>query len=150
MANSSICFDTLTKYSPMNSEKYTLLSILIKEFENRFQDCRKNSQFSGIFVTSFSADINTLPANFYIECIDLQSFNSNIWLCFFVFYKIFFMKTFIRSLLPEKNIPRFTITPYLCHLFLAVCTFVNNYFQSWNTGIVKFHQKSLMNTLRTC
>ena len=53
----------------MNSKKYAaVLAVLIKEFENRFQDCRKNSQFSGIFVTSFSADINTLPANFDSFC----------------------------------------------------------------------------------
>jgi len=41
-------FDTLAKHIPVNSEKYAALpSILIKEFENRFQDCRKIHQFFG-------------------------------------------------------------------------------------------------------
>lgn len=39
-ANSCLYFDTLVKHSPENREKYaTVLSILIQEFENRFQDC---------------------------------------------------------------------------------------------------------------
>lgn len=34
-------FDTLAEHSPVNSKMYAaLLSILIKEFKNRFQDCR--------------------------------------------------------------------------------------------------------------
>ena len=40
MVNNCICFDTLAKHSPVNSEKgAAMLSVLIKEFENRSQDC---------------------------------------------------------------------------------------------------------------
>ena len=40
MANNCMPFDTLAEHSPVNSEKHAaMLSILIKEFENRFQDC---------------------------------------------------------------------------------------------------------------
>jgi len=35
-------FDTLAKHIPINSKEYAvMLSLLIKEFENRFQDCKK-------------------------------------------------------------------------------------------------------------
>ena len=58
----------------MNSEKYAvLLSILIKEFENRLHNSWKKHHFGGIIATPFSVDINTLPANFQMECIELQS-----------------------------------------------------------------------------
>ena len=37
VANNFMHFDVLAKHSPVNSEKYAaLLSVLIKEFENRF------------------------------------------------------------------------------------------------------------------
>ena len=42
MANNCVHFDSLAKHSPVNSEKYTaVLSLLIKEFESWFQDCKK-------------------------------------------------------------------------------------------------------------
>jgi len=38
-------FDTLAKHTSVNAEKYTaLLSVLIKEFENRFQDFKKKEK----------------------------------------------------------------------------------------------------------
>ena len=44
MANNFRYFDMLAKDSTVNSEKYAaMLSVLIKEFENRFQDCQKKS-----------------------------------------------------------------------------------------------------------
>ena len=46
-------FDILTKRSPVNSKKYAAVSpVLIMEFENWFQDCKKkkkNHLFFGIF-----------------------------------------------------------------------------------------------------
>ena len=40
MANNCMYCDTLAKHSRVNSEKYAaMLCVLIKEFENRFQDC---------------------------------------------------------------------------------------------------------------
>jgi len=51
-------FDTLHNHSPVNSKKYAaVLSVLIKEFENRFQDCQKTHQFSGIFATPFPGSV---------------------------------------------------------------------------------------------
>ena len=65
-------FDILAKHNPVNSEKFApMLSALIKEFENRFECCQNNLQF--IFISPFSVDINTLTANFQMECIELQS-----------------------------------------------------------------------------
>lgn len=68
-------FDTLAKHTSVNAEKYTaLLSVLIKEFENRFQDLKKKKKrFFCIFAISFLADINTLPADFQSKCTELQS-----------------------------------------------------------------------------
>lgn len=64
---------TLPKHNTVNRGKYaTMLSVLTDEFENWFQDCKNNCQFFGIFETSFSVNINILPGNFQIECIQLQ------------------------------------------------------------------------------
>lgn len=71
--NNYVHFATLSKHGPVNTEKYTaLLSALIQEFENRFKDFQKNSLYFSIFATPFSADINSVPANFQMECIELQ------------------------------------------------------------------------------
>ena len=44
MRNNVICFDALAKHRPVNSRKdAALLFILVKEFENRFQDFQKIS-----------------------------------------------------------------------------------------------------------
>ena len=46
MANNFVHFDTLAEDSPVNREKYAVvLSVLIKEFENRFQHCKRNYNF---------------------------------------------------------------------------------------------------------
>ncbi len=46
MANNCVHFDSLAKHSPVNSEKYTaVLSLLIKEFESWFQDCKKKKSY---------------------------------------------------------------------------------------------------------
>jgi len=42
MANNCVYFDTLVKHSALNNEEYAaVLFIFIKEFEKRFQDCKK-------------------------------------------------------------------------------------------------------------
>jgi len=65
VANNCVHFGMLAKHSPVNNEKYTsLLSVLIKEFENRSQDFQYSHEFWGLFATPFSVNINTLPANF--------------------------------------------------------------------------------------
>jgi len=52
-----------------------VLSILIKEFENKFQDFKKQKthQFLCVFLTQFAVHINTLPVNLQMEYIELQS-----------------------------------------------------------------------------
>lgn len=47
-----------------------------------------------MFATPFSVDTNTLPANFQMKCIELQSDNQLMSL----------YQTFLRLLLPEYNI----------------------------------------------
>jgi len=72
MANNCVHFVTLAKDSPVISEKYAaLLSVLKKKFENRFEGCKKIYQLT--FETPFSVGINSLPVNFPMECIELQS-----------------------------------------------------------------------------
>jgi len=69
-------FDTLVRnIFTVNSEKYTaVISVLLQEFESRFRDFKKkNHYFFAIFANSFSVDINTLPANFQMECRQLPS-----------------------------------------------------------------------------
>ena len=67
-------FSTLAKHTSVNTEKYAaLLFNLVQEFQNRFQDFRKNQPSFLIFATPFSEDINILPANLQMECIELQS-----------------------------------------------------------------------------
>jgi len=57
----------------------------------------KSSIYKKWFVTPFPVDKNTLPANAQMECVELLS-----------------------------DI-HFTTTPYSCHGFLSVHTFVNSY-----------------------
>ena len=144
MANDLMHFDVLAKHRPVNSKKYAaLLSILIKGFENRFQDLWKVINIFGIFVTPFSVDINTLPAHFQMKCVELQSaiqVKDLISSCYW---------TLTRSALTEKNIPCFTIMPYSHHCFLTVCALVSSCFQGWITGRIIFHQNSLTSTVRT-
>ena len=74
MANNCMHFDTLAKHSPVNRKKICSFNLCFdNELENMFQDCQKSHKFFGIFATPFSVNTNTLPANFNIECIELQS-----------------------------------------------------------------------------
>ena len=143
MAINCVHFNTLAKHSSVSGEECSaLLSVLIKEFvkelESRVQGWKKKKKKKKkefMFVTSFSVDINILPENFQMECIKLQS---DIQLKNLI---MFLYQTFLRPLLPEKNILRFITIPYSCHHFLAESTLVNNC-PGWGTGRVKFHQIS--------
>lgn len=110
---------TLATHGALNSEYAALFSFLILKFENRFQDYRKNHQFFVIFVTPFSVSINTLQANFQVKWIELQS-GIHLKNVVMSLYQIS-----IKTILPEKNIPRFTSIPYSCCHFLAVRTLVS-------------------------
>lgn len=135
-ASNFMHFDMLAKHSFVNSKKYVaILSILIKELENRFQECWKN-QFFGIFATPCTAEVNVLAANFQMGCTELQSFNSKFW-CLDQFYK-----TSYQGKTPLNSQSR------LIHA-IAFCIFVYNYFRGWITGRVKLDQKHLISTMRT-
>lgn len=90
MANNSMHFDTLAKHSTLNGEEYTaMLSVLVKEFQ-----------------APLPVDTNTLRADFQVECIELQSgiqLKNPIMSVY---------QTFIRPLLREGNVLRFTVKPY--------------------------------------
>ena len=47
MANNCMNFDIMAKHGSEKRKKknVTLLSVMAKEFENRFQDCQKNTDF---------------------------------------------------------------------------------------------------------
>ncbi|KAF0747377.1 general transcription factor II-I repeat domain-containing protein 2B-like [Aphis craccivora] len=124
-ANNFIYFSVLDKYNPKNSKKYfSLILILIYEFETRFQDFRKNNQLFAIFLTPFSVDITAVETKFQMNCIELQSdiqlkekFNQSSLLDFYKLY------------LPKETDPVLHTMPYSCSRFSAVLTFVNNCFQ---------------------
>lgn len=70
MAHNFVHFDILAECSPVNTEKYAaLLSILMKKFENRFQDCWIPGLFWGMSATAFSININIWYENSQMECI---------------------------------------------------------------------------------
>jgi len=133
MAHNCLHVDTLAKRRALNSKEYAAaLSVVIKEFENRFQDGWKDNQF--MFVALFSVDVSTWPVNIQMECVELQSVTQlkNLTLSLY--------QTSLSLLLPEREILHFPITSYSCYCFLAVCTFVKNC-QGWCTRRVKCHRK---------
>jgi len=73
MNHNCLQLHTLAKHRLVKSKKdAVMLSALVKEFENRLQDCQKTSLFC-ILAIPFSVDINTSPVNFQTECIEAQS-----------------------------------------------------------------------------
>ena len=137
-------FRALVKVSPVNRERYVaVLSILIQQFKNRFQDWWRNHHFFWCICNYTLVNTDTLSADFQMGCMGLQSdiqLKNQIMSLY---------QTFLSPVFPGRDIPQSTVMPYSCHLFLAVRTFVNNSFQRWITGRVKFHQKSLTDTLGT-
>lgn len=67
-ANNHLHFDTQAKHGALISEECAaMLPGLVKEFDDRFQDCKKN------YVYASSWYKNTLPADFQMERIEFQS-----------------------------------------------------------------------------
>lgn len=116
MANNIMCFDTLVKQSPVNSEKYAaLLCILIEEFENRFQD-RKKRRFFGVCNSTFIPH----KSIFQMECIDMP------WDVQLKDLIMPLYQTFIRGKYHSLQSHLIPVTA------LAEHTFVNNYCQGWS------------------
>jgi len=58
-------FAAIVKHSPVNCEECAaVLSVLIKEFQNRLQPYKKNYQFFGLYATPFSIHVYTLLVHF--------------------------------------------------------------------------------------
>lgn len=128
----------------MNSKKYAaLLSILIREFENRFQDCKKNPNFFWFICDSFSSWHKYMTCKFSNEMHRVAIRYSTEKLDH-VSLLDFHKPSFIREKYPSLHSHSLSMSS-----LLAVRIFVNNCFQRWITGRIKFHQKSLTNTLRT-
>lgn len=139
-AKSCVHFGSLAEHSPVSSRKYTaMLPILLKEFENMLQDCWKK-------ILIFWSACNSIFSQH--KYMTWESSNGVQRVVIRYSTKKSDQASFISLILPEKNIPPFTVTLYSCHHFLVVRTFVTNYFQGWCLGIVKFHQKYLTNSLR--
>ena len=117
-------------------------SIWYKNLKTDFKIFEKIIFFS--ISTPFSVNINMLPANCQMECLELQSDTQ-----LKEFDRVSLHWTFTGPIFPEINIPCFTITPYSRHHYLAASVFVSNYFQERNTLRVKLEPKYLMSTLRT-
>lgn len=60
-------FDTLAEH---RAKYAAVFSVLVQELENRSKDCKTSDQFMS--ARPLSVDINTLPANFQMQCIELQ------------------------------------------------------------------------------
>ena len=123
MANNFICLLFWLNTVLWTAEKICIfLPIFIKEFEKIFQDCWKYHQFFCMFVIPFSININKFHVNFRVEYIHMQS---GIQL-----KKIDHVSLldFYKASLTREHIPLFTVTPYSCHHFLAVWTFVKKHF----------------------
>lgn len=90
MTTSCVHFDTLAKYSSVDSKKYAaLLSVLIKKFDNRFKDCKKFILFFFFFFFFVYLQLqfqSTEKPDLWIFSwnVELQSgINSKIWLQLF-------------------------------------------------------------------
>lgn len=88
-----------------------MLSFLIKEFEDWFQDCQKIILF---FQVHLHLTKETRLAHFQVESIGLQTDIQLKNLIISLYW------TSVSSILAERNAPLFTVTPYSCHHFLAV------------------------------
>lgn len=146
MANNCMHFDTQPKHSPVYREKYAaVLSVLIRGFENRFQGCQKKKK-SSIYICD-----SIFSRNKYTTC----KFSNEMYR-FAIRYSTqkcdhVSLQDFHKTSLSREWYAPLCKQPYSCHHFLAVCISVNNYCQELlsSPGRVVFHQKSLMNALRT-
>ena len=106
MANNFMHFDTLAKHSPVNSKKYAAI-LWQRNLRTGFKTAQKDLQFFWCF-SIFSQH----KYIFQMECIKLQSDIQQIFNLTMSLYQ-----TFTSPLLPERNIPHCTVTPYSCHHF---------------------------------
>jgi len=109
MANNFMHFD---KHSPVNSKKYAVVfSILIKEFENRFQDGLKFQFFAILMIPFHLRQIHYLQIFKFNVYTHNQVLNSKKYL---ITSLLDFYKT---SLTRERN---FTVIFHSCHHFWVV------------------------------
>ena len=146
MAHNCMHFDTLAKHSPVNSKKNFSLAF---HFDNGIWEqvsrMPKKSWFCYICDSIFSQH-NYITCQYSDGMYRVAIRYSSPKLDHVSF--LVFCKTRLTREKYHYNILHFTITPFSCHRFLAVRTFVNNCFKGWSIERVEFHQKYLTNTLR--
>lgn len=122
MANGCVHCDVFAKQWPVNSKKYAAMPcFLIQGFENGFQDCW-NKWWTFLYISApFSVNMNTLPVNFQVECIELRSDIHLRNLTLSLYHAL------ISPLLPEREIP----PPSQTHL-IRVTTF-GQHVHLWTT-----------------
>jgi len=137
MANKIIHFDTLAKHSPVNSRKYAaMLSILIKQFENRFQDWSQKSSIFHFICNSIFSRPKYITSEF-----------SN-WMCRVVIKNLIvsLYQIFISSVLSREKYPLLHNHILSVSSLLGAWAFVTNCFPGWSKGRVEFHHESLTNS----
>lgn len=139
-ANDFLYFDALAKYSPLN-----IISILIRVFENRFQDFQETHCFFGGYtcdaIFSWHKCItHTFPNGTHRVATRLKEKLSCGSLV--NFYKTYFNR---------ERYSMFHNHTLFVNCFLAVCMFVTKPSQGWSTGRVmssKISDEHLDNSLR--
>ena len=105
-------FHTLAESSALNSKEYAdMLSILIKEFENKFQECQKTIIYVCDTIISW---YNYITCNFsngvYGVAVQLKTLNTSLYW------------TFIRP--PTKGKIYFASQPHLIHV-TSICQYAH-------------------------
>ena len=112
-------FDTLAKHSPVNSKKCAaVLFLLIKEFENRFQDCWKK-------ILIFWSICNSIFSQHkYITCeFSDGMYRAAIRYSTQRFHHVSLPAFYNLYLIGGEYL---LFTPHSCHCLLAACTFVSS------------------------
>jgi len=112
VANNCMNFDTLAESSALNSKEYAdMLSILIKEFENKFQECQKTIIYVCDTIISW---YNYITCDFsngvYGVAVQLKTLITSLYW------------TFIRP--PTKGKISFVSQPHLIHV-TSICQYAH-------------------------
>lgn len=110
--NNAMFFELLAKHSPANREKHVSMpSILIKEFENKFQECQKTIIYVCDTIISW---YNYITCDFsngvYGVAVQLKTLNTSLYW------------TFIRP--PTKGKIYFASQPHLIHV-TSICQYAH-------------------------
>jgi len=107
------------------------------EFENNFQDCQQIIIFFWFICNSIFSQHK------YSTCRFSNGMNRVA-----IHNLIMSLPDFCKPSLTRESYPSLHSHILFVSSLLAVCMYVNNCFQGWSTGRIKFHQKTLANTWR--